>query len=186
VVAYTPVWEPLADALKRVMATGESEAEAKIDLCRAVADRKIDVQVRIAASEYGMRGQVCSGGNVDVPVHLHPRDFDWVQSRPLKPWPIGPKFGEHYWSISGWKNRLIDLIELLTAHVTDVLSLGAEPHDKQAYAGSKSKSDPGAKTRGITEAISQLWPNEIPKGLSAKEHQEWVAVARCSARARSA
>jgi hypothetical protein len=55
-VAYTPDWEPLADALKRVMATGIGESEAKLDLCRAIGDRKIDIRVRVAASDHGMRG----------------------------------------------------------------------------------------------------------------------------------
>ena len=40
-MAYTPDWEPLADALKRIVAAGSDEEEAKNDLCRAVADRKI-------------------------------------------------------------------------------------------------------------------------------------------------
>jgi hypothetical protein len=50
-VAYTPDWEPLADALKRVVDSGISEDEAKPDLCRAVADHKIDVRVRIEKSD---------------------------------------------------------------------------------------------------------------------------------------
>ena len=49
-MAYTPDWEPLADALKRVLATGVDKDEARVDLCRAVADRKIHIRVRIAAT----------------------------------------------------------------------------------------------------------------------------------------
>jgi hypothetical protein len=118
-VAYTPVWEPLADALKRVMATGISEDEAKIDLCRAVADRKIDLRVRIAASDDAMRGRVFSDGNVGVPPHLAPRELDWVQSRPLNPWWIGPMRGQHYSWLSG-ENRPIDLIEISVADVGSI------------------------------------------------------------------
>jgi hypothetical protein len=87
-VAYTPDWEPLADALKRVMATGASEDEAKLDLCRAVADRKIDFQVRIA-SDYPMRGRVFSDGNG---VLTHQRlgglevDHQFVFGRRLSRW----------------------------------------------------------------------------------------------------
>jgi hypothetical protein len=120
-VAYTPDWERLADALKRVIAAGVAEEEAKTDLCRAVADRKINVRVRIAATDYGMRGRLFCGGNVGVPAHLEPQNFDWVQSRPLAQWPIGPKLGEHYVWIGGWENRPFDLIELRTADVIEVL-----------------------------------------------------------------
>jgi hypothetical protein len=117
-VAYIPDFEPLADALKRVMATGASEEEAKTDLCRAVADGKIRVRVRIATSHY-KRGSVFSGGNVFVPAHLAPRDFDWARSRPIAQWRIGPRLGEHYF----WdpENLPLDFIELWTADVAQVL-----------------------------------------------------------------
>jgi hypothetical protein len=172
-VAYTPDWEPLAHALKRIMRTGASEDEAKIDLCRAVADRKIDVRVRIAATDYAMRGRVFSGGNVRVPAHLDPRDFDWVQSRPLAQWSIGPKLGEHYYWISGWENRPLDLIELSTDDVMNILCSGnAAPPARRV--GGVSKSGRGAKARGVEEAISQLWSDQIPKGLSAKDRNRAI------------
>lgn len=117
-MAYIPDWEPLADALKRVMATGASEEEAKTDLCRAVADGKIRVRVRIATSHY-KRGSVFSGGNVVVPAHLAPRDFDWARSRPIAQWRIGPRIGEHYFWNS--ENLPLDFIELWTADVAQVL-----------------------------------------------------------------
>jgi hypothetical protein len=117
-LAYIPDWEPLADALKRVMATGASEEEAKTDLCRAVADGKIRVRVRIATSHY-KRGSVFSGGNVVVPAHLAPRDFDWARSRPIAQWRIGPRIGEHYFWNS--ENLPLDFIELWTADVAQVL-----------------------------------------------------------------
>ena len=128
-MAYSPDWELLADALKRVMATRVTEDEAKTDLCNAVRDGKIGVQVRIAASD-GMRGQIFSNGNVRVPAHLSPSDFDWVQSRPLQPWPIGPKLVEHYFWSGGWENRSLDLIELSTADVTTVLCGGGGANNK--------------------------------------------------------
>jgi hypothetical protein len=94
------------------MEIGASEEEAKTDVCRAVADRNINLRVRIASSGGSMRGRVFSGGNVGVPAHLGPGDLDWVRSRPLKPWSIGPMPGQHYsWD---WEDRPIDLIELST------------------------------------------------------------------------
>jgi hypothetical protein len=123
-VAYTPDWEPLADALKRVLATGFSKSEAKLDLCRAMADRKINVRVRIAQDADSFRGRVFSDRNVSVPSHLSPNDLDWSRSRPLRPWPIGPVGPQNYTWIDGWKDRLIDLIELSTSDVSRILCGG--------------------------------------------------------------
>ena len=144
---YIPHWERLGDALKRVMATGASEEEAKIDLCRALADRKIDVRVRIAATNYGRRGQVFSDGNVRVPPHLRPGDLDWTQSRPFAQWTIGPRVGEHYFWIGGWENRPLDFIELSTADVIKILCSGEEEEEKSS-----------ATARAETDAIKALVP----------------------------
>jgi hypothetical protein len=47
-----------------------------------------------------------------------------------------------------------------------------------------SKSGPGAKTRGIAEAIGQLWHGRIPIGLAAKDRNraiiEWLVANGCS------
>jgi hypothetical protein len=114
------------------MATGVSEDEAKLDLCRAMADGKINVQVRIAQNDDRFRGQVFSGPNVGVPHHLSPDDFDWSRSCPLKPWSIGPVGPQHYslvwWR---WQNQPIDLIELATADVQDIFG-SPKPLTKRA------------------------------------------------------
>jgi hypothetical protein len=56
------------------------------------------------------------------------------------------------------------------------------PGDRSDDPG--SKSGPGAKTRGIAGAIDELWPNEIPKGLTAKDRNraiiEWLVENGCS------
>ena len=190
-MAYTPNWEPLADALKRIMAIGVAEDEAKLDLCRAVADRKINIQVRIAATGRSWGGWSFSGAQVRVPTHLNPDDFDWVRSCPLGPWWIGTKV------LWGWEKQPIDLIQLSTADVRGVLcepgarvspdilpptvgrvSGKAAVPDKPTAR--KSTTSYGAKARGVTEAINQLWPSGIPPGLSAKERnkqvEDWLAV----------
>jgi hypothetical protein len=157
-VTYLPNWEPLADALKRVMATGVSEDEAKSDLCHAVADRKIDVRVRIAASDYRMGGRVFAGGNVGVPRHLRPDDLDWLQSRPFAQWPIGPRPGEHYSWIGGWEKRPLDLIEVSTGDVMNVLCNANHRHARPQR--SRGKSRPASER--AQRAIKTLYPNGVP------------------------
>jgi hypothetical protein len=156
-VAYPPVWEKLADALKRVIATDVSEDEAKLDLCNAVADRKINVRVKIAASDRDRPGQVFSDGNVGVPAHLKPDDLDWVQSRPFAQWWIGPKGPENYTWFSGG-NRPLDLIELSTADVIEILCGAAQPQRGAQRPGGKSRP----KFESAQAALNALYPGGVP------------------------
>jgi hypothetical protein len=156
-VAYIPDWESIADALGRVTATGVSEDEAKTDICRALADGKIGVRVRIAPTDYTMRGRrVFSSGNVGVPSHLKPDDFDWVQSKPFARWGLGPRPGEHYDWIGGWESRQLDLIELSTRDVIDFLCNGPQPPSRPPQRRAKP-----ARERAI-QAIQALYPNGVP------------------------
>ena len=65
--------------------------------------------------------------------------------------------------------------ERLPEATNSVMASGVtEDQAKQASVAPKSKSGPGAKAKGISEAISQLWLNEIPKGLSAKDRNNAI------------
>ena len=157
---YTPDYEPIADALKRVMATGVSEDKAKIDLCRAMADRKIDVRVTIAAT-----GQLFWDGNVGVPPHLKPSDLDWVHSRPFAQWPIGPRPGEHYtWN---WSDRPIELIELSTNDVSIFCGCLANDTDKK---GARQTTFADQETKATRALASHLRENPH---LTRKEAATW-------------
>jgi hypothetical protein len=158
-VAYLPDWMSLADALKRVMATDVDADRAKLDLCGAMADRKIGVRVRIAAGDdYGEAGRLFPHGNVAIPAHLAPSDLDWVSSRPLKKsWEIGPQLGEHYSWLGGWKKRSLDLIELASADVTAVL------------CGQDPVADPGVsppkRTRPARDRAKRVLQKLFPEGI---------------------
>jgi hypothetical protein len=146
-VAYTPDWESLADALKRVIDAGASEGEGKIDLCRAIADKKIAIRVRIAAKDI-MKGHVFTDRNVGVPPHLIPADFDWTHSQPVNPWSIGPAPGQHYAWIEDWKTRPLDLIELSPADVIEILCSGKSG---KVYSG--TARDEAAAIRALTAEL---------------------------------
>jgi hypothetical protein len=159
------------------MATGVTENEAKTDLCCAVADRKINVRVRIAATDRSMGGQFFSDGNVGVPRHLNPDDFDWTRSRPLRPWSIGPMLGQHYsWD---WEDRPIDLIELSTADVREVLcgagarggALRKDTLENETGVPHAARSSPhhtrGQPARERAQiAIKALYPQGVPDPAS--------------------
>jgi hypothetical protein len=164
VVAYTPDWEALADVLQRVKSTGLTEDEARRDICFALSDQKIRVQVRIADTEAGMRGETRSAGIV-APRDLAPDDFDWVLSHPLKPWLIGPaSVVEHYFSASGTESRRIALIKLFRADVTNVLC-GGEPANYNLEK--KPTTTAAQETAAIKALASHLKANPDLKRAAA-------------------
>jgi hypothetical protein len=165
---YIPDWERMLDAAKRVMATGLKEGEAKLDLCHAISDRKIKIRFLVAKEEgFGtiheiVQGTVRQGSDVDIPSHLDPRDFDWLQSRPRKPWRDirGVSVLETHW----W----FEWIEVSRDDVTRVLCGGAESgHASPEGHGARKppqrrrgKSRPAReRARGV---IKELYPDGVP------------------------
>jgi hypothetical protein len=145
-LGYTPDWELLAHALKRVVASGvarsqdKTEAQAKTEICQAIADRKIGIRVLMQKAALDVGGKILVGGNVEVPPRLDPVDFDWDKSRPFKPWNTGPDDGipaERYFATWPWKPRSIEWIELSTADVVEILCGG----------GAAANNDPLAQTQ---------------------------------------
>jgi hypothetical protein len=222
------------------MTSGVARKEAKIDLCGAIADRKIGVRLTVASEVDVLRAhwqmvaevrglganpknsapktEYFDGVGVDVPRRLTSKNFNWQRSQPREPWPIRPR-GERR---DDWKlpSQPALLIEVRTADVLSWMQQtygsavterrALEPDgfsdtvtrvvDSGSVAARTEELDPlssaslpsvcgggesnsnvegdastaGAKTRGIFEAIDQLWPNEIPKGLTAKERNNAI------------
>jgi hypothetical protein len=72
---YRPDWELLADALKRIQHTnGVTEDEAKADLCKALSDGKIRMQLISHTKGYYVT-RYAPGAAVS------PDDFDWHKPR---------------------------------------------------------------------------------------------------------
>jgi hypothetical protein len=157
---YNPEWELLANALKRVMAVGTEEQEAKADICNAISDRKIAVRVLVDEADRDVGGQTLYAPDVEVPLRLKPEDLDWRRSRPLAPWPIGPhSVVEDYLPTWSWRPRKIALLELSRADVVSVLSLGTSSDAVIVLS-------PGPKS-GEREAASVAW--EIAEQILAND-----------------
>jgi hypothetical protein len=202
-MAHDPEWEQLADVLKRVTATGVTENEAQVAICSAISDREIRVRLFVGNIE---RADIflLEGRERSIPSQLSPRDFawrserfglpppqislmipsciapqdfDWRQSRPLKPW----RDVQGALTLDWHRDR----IELFAADVTRVLiAPRIEPLNRTRSEDRDLLSGSGAKTLGITNAIKQLWPLEIPQGLSAKDRNraiiDWLKENNCS------
>jgi hypothetical protein len=189
-MAYIPDWERLSDALKRVMAAGYSKSRAQLDICHAIADRKIRIRYLISKEEIGgttvPKGQGIAGHviwRLDViPLRLTPSDFDWRKSRPKMPWQV-------------WPNPVLwhlDWVELLSADVTRALIAGGDdsrgsPKEQlkktrqQTFAGKASRSDRHRPARALAEkALAVLFRGELPDRIKIADQkvcgevQDWL------------
>ena len=144
-----PDWERVGDAAKRVMLTGITENVAQLALCRAILNRQIRVRIYLGKFESGdfclqqtMWGEV----GLIIPPHLAPRDFDWSQSSPLKPW---RDFRE---GISGiFRNWRQDRIDVFCDDVTKVLC--GRKQAKGVHAGPSGRRGPDSKARRGTPMV---------------------------------
>jgi hypothetical protein len=135
-------WELLADALSRVMAAGVSENEAKVKLCRAMADQTVSVRF---APIYDRNSLTIFSTNIFVSPNLVPGDLDWALSRPLKLSSIGPmqglSGGSEAWR-RDWNGRPIDLVELSIGDVVEVLCAGVDQKLVQSETLSFTRTTP--------------------------------------------
>jgi hypothetical protein len=122
-------WKRLPDALARLKAIGIGEAQAKRDICRAIANRRIKIRFRVEQEERigalgeHVTGSLRSGGEVEIPTVLNPDDFNWQLSRPLTPW---RGTGQGQSALAGlWH---IEWIELLISHGNETVDYFEGPN----------------------------------------------------------
>jgi len=137
---YTSKWEQLSEATARVMAArGLSEAEARAEICSAMADGVINFRAKLLEhwSKPISSGAVLGREGFEMMNEIHPEDFDWRESRPIKPWIV--RQGRH--NPSGlWK---LKWIELAKADVTNAFCLPGWQSEVPQHAS----IEPGAATR---------------------------------------
>jgi hypothetical protein len=81
------VWERLPDFVARFASLGIDEAQAKQNICRAIAARRVKIRFRVVDSlAREFVGTVRSGTEVEIPADLKPSDLNWDESHPLNPW----------------------------------------------------------------------------------------------------
>ena len=119
-MAYVSEWKSLSEATARVVeATRLSEAQAKTDICQAIADRAIGIRAHLKnhATRHTTSGAVLTASDLDVPANLKPSGLDWGESRPLKPWVVrrGSFAPPGYWVLSRIEVSKTDVMNVLCA-----------------------------------------------------------------------
>jgi hypothetical protein len=210
-MTYVPDWERLFDALKRVIAAGVSADEAKLAICHAIADRKIQVRLTLdwdanpevrwnrmvlEAKKYAPGPNNTStsleffqGADIGVPSHLTPHDFDWEHSRPLKLWSIRPRESQieprDWKSIEGhsfvWPRRIVSRIEACTADVTRLIGEITKP----AHGGIASETTSSAPSHAVAQStLSMSRDDAADNGASLLERDSAPAPAPARKRKR--
>ena len=111
-----PERESLLEALKRVVDAGAPVDLAKGRICTDIAQDQIRICPYVASEFTGKPDvQLRSKRQYRVPPRLAPGDFDWDNSRPLRPWPVDRTARD------GWEDTPITFLELRTEDVIDRL-----------------------------------------------------------------
>jgi hypothetical protein len=159
---YTPKWERLSDALDRVMkSTSVSREKAEREICCAMADGAIAVRGKLTGHENGLHKShdLVDGSDIRIPTHLKSEDLDWQQSRPNKPWAIGP-LPRHR---SGRWN--LEWIELSKADITRELmpakKVRIPPRSKTRMAVKRKRRET-PKLSAVRVALKAIFPKGIP------------------------
>jgi hypothetical protein len=184
-LTYTPTWEPIAEALERVVATGLPKGDAQRNLCRAIADLRIDIRLHLAATQ-ALPALTLSRPSLEIPARLSPSDIDWKFSRLPKEsslWP-GPsqRFGEpttlYIRDNFGRMNRTVESVEV---RVADVIRVFCDDDDvtkpeapKPAEEQPKQAPKRSPQVESALLAIDELWPVEIPPGLKATDRDKQI------------
>jgi hypothetical protein len=124
---YVSVWERLPDAIRRIMEGERPKERARADLCRAVADRTVNIRCKLEqhATRHFTSKDVLDGNAFEIPTEIKPEELDWERSGPLKPWFVRRKCYSVplYWHLAS--------IEVCSTDVTKSLCLTEEQHQSQ-------------------------------------------------------
>jgi len=162
IVIYTSKWERLSEAADRIMASADiSREQAEVALCRALADGVIKVRAKLQRHAFRTQtsSEVLTANDFQIPDKLEPSDFDWDDSRPIKPWSISERSPRHG---GPW---YLEKIKVSSKDVTEVF-LQPRPHgsvDNLAPAirlKQKKRATPSLNT--ARNAVKACYPDGVP------------------------
>ena len=91
--------------------------QARIDICRALADRAINFRARLKKQASGLTSkEILERAAFEVPRRIEPGEFDWEQSRPLRPWRLNRPHPNHgLWELAWIELSVADIINVFGA-----------------------------------------------------------------------
>ena len=153
---YIPNWEPIYKALKRLIRAGESEAQAKLDLCGIIADKKVKLRAIFEEKNSKEGKTVTTPYSLRPPLRLNPDDLDWENSAPKTLWEVSD-FG---FFLPG----KISLLEISTFDLKKFFPRAYELHDAVvksiAKASKPSKAEAERKYAQRRERLGAEAPTE--------------------------
>lgn len=189
-MVYEPDWETIEDAVGRITAHGMPEVQAQRDLCRAIADHKIDVRQHLAANRLlNLRAITLLRAELAIPARLSPADVDWAKSRSKETWAYAQQRpGEPTTLYAQRSLHLMDrTVELTEVRRRDVTMLFLQAEEQAKTEPSISPEEPPSRSRAVQrvhQAIEGLWSGILPANLSNKDRErqinEWLTANRLS------
>jgi hypothetical protein len=178
---YTPAWEGLAEAAKRIMeATGTSQSDAQAGLCRAIAEGAVGIQAHLGKQSNGittMSNTIIEGRDISIPTSLKPEELDWSKSRPLKAWLVrrGGRAPHGFWHLEWIKVSVADVTKVFGQATTE----DSAPAPKTSRKSAKARRTRPAYDDAL-RAIQATCPNgvpgqtELPNPILYKRVETWL------------
>jgi hypothetical protein len=158
-MGYESIWWTLSEALVGVMAAnGDTEEEAKADICRAINDGAIGCQGKLKEDRNKLltSDEVVEGKELRPWQDVKPEDLDWENSRPLK-----------LWQVAAERLRISKLwyLEWIKLSRRDVMERLCRP-GRQNEAAQGALSDPGVASRS----------QPAPESSSSYAHADFASL----------
>jgi hypothetical protein len=161
-MTYVTEWERLGEALHRVMDAGRSKEQAQIALGQAIADGVVKIRGKLKrrmTTHMTASDTVLEGAAFRIPPKIDPRDLEYEQSRPVKPWAVqrGAFEPSGFWELE-W-------IELFRTDVTKAMCSPSARAPARTQLASK-EAPARSRTRPALERAEQviklLYPEALP------------------------
>jgi hypothetical protein len=147
-----------AATVQRLVECGRKEADAKTEICNALAGLRLRVRVQTKCDcESGQPPIVLETNDVEIPGDLNPNRLDWVHSRPMPLYPWRTRSQTRSWAYSDISRVEVNADDF-EAELCGDLSSVRLPDLQVGVAGSRSLTDSIEDIHGL--AVAEWSPSQ--------------------------